>query len=53
MKELIVDNSRKDIIFKSYCYPDKFIEHGSVDELENRYGFSNEEIINYIKQNVK
>lgn len=53
VKELIVDNSRKDIIFKSYCYPDKFIEHGSVDELENRYGFSNEEIINYIKQNVK
>lgn len=53
VKELIVDNELKDIKFKSYCYPDKFIEHGSVSELEDRYGFNNEEIIKYIKKSVK
>ena len=53
VKELLVDNGRKDIKFKSYCYPDKFIEHGSIDELENRYGFNTDEIVSYIKQSVK
>ena len=53
VKELLVDNSRKDIKFKSYCYPDKFIEHGSINELENRYGFNIEEIVSYIINSVK
>ena len=53
VKELLIDNGRKDIKFKSYCYPDKFIEHGSISELEDRYGFNNEEIITYIKNSVK
>ncbi len=53
VKELIVDNKLKDIKFKSYSYPDKFIEHGSVSELEDRYGFNNEDIIEYIKNSVK
>jgi 1-deoxy-D-xylulose-5-phosphate synthase len=53
VKELIVDSSRKDIKFKSYCYPDKFIEHGSINELEDRYGFNIEDIVNYIKHSVK
>mgnify|MGYP003291731307 CR=1 FL=1 len=34
VKELIIDIKLKDVKFKSYCYPDKFIEHGSVNELE-------------------
>ena len=37
VKELIVDNNLKDIQFKSFAYPDKFIEHGSVGELEEKY----------------
>ena len=45
VKELIIDNKLKDVKFKSYCYPDKFIEHGSVNELEDRYGFNNNEIV--------
>ena len=53
VKELIVDNKKKDIKLKSYCYPDKFIEHGSVNELEDKYGFNNEEIVEYIKNSVK
>ena len=37
IKELIVANNLNDIKIKCYAYPDKFIEHGSVEELENRY----------------
>ena len=37
VKELIVDNNLKDINFKSYAYPDEFIRHGSVEELEKIY----------------
>ncbi len=53
VKELIIDNKLKDVKFKSYCYPDKFIEHGSVNELEDRYGFNNNEIVEYIKNSLK
>lgn len=53
VKELLVDNKIKDIKFKSYSYPDKFIEHGSVSELEDRYGFNNDEIVQYIRDSVK
>ena len=53
VRELIVDNKLKDIKFKSYSYPDKFIEHGSVSELEDRYGFNNDEIVQYIRDSVK
>ena len=30
---------------KTYAYPDKFIEHGSVDELEKRYKLDEDTII--------
>ena len=40
VKELIVDNNLQNVEFKSYAYPDKFIQHGTVDELENLYGFN-------------
>ena len=53
VKELLIDNKMKDIKFKSYSYPDKFIEHGSVSELEDRYGFNNDEIVQYIRDSVK
>ena len=37
VKELIADNNLNGISFKSYAYPDEFITHGSVDELEKIY----------------
>lgn len=45
VKELIVDNGLQNIKFKSYAYPDKFIRHGSVEELEKLYGLNVEEEI--------
>lgn len=53
IKELIVDNELLDIRFKSYAYPDKFIEHGSVNQLEDRYGFNTDDIVSYIKNSLE
>ena len=40
VKELIVDNNLQNVKFKAYAYPDKFIQHGTLDELEEIYGFN-------------
>ena len=40
VEELIVENNIQDVKFKKYAYPDEFIRHGTVDELENLYGFN-------------
>ena len=40
VKELIVDNNLQNVKFKAYAYPEKFIQHGTVDELEEIYGFN-------------
>ena len=37
IKETIVDNNLKDIDSIYFAYPDKFIPHGSVSELEKKY----------------
>lgn len=43
VKELIVENSLQNINFQSYAYPDEFIQHGSVEELEKIYGVTGNE----------
>ena len=45
IKELIVDEKLEGINLKTYGYPDKFIEHGSVDELEKRYFLDEDTIV--------
>ena len=37
VKELIIDSNLQNINVTSYAYPDEFIGHGTVDELENLY----------------
>ena len=49
IKELIVENSITDVRIKSFAYPDKFIEHGSIGELEKKYNMDVESIYKYIK----
>ncbi len=49
IKELILDESIQNVKFKAFNYPDKFIEHGSVSELEKTYELDIDSIINYIK----
>ena len=45
VKELIVNNNLQGVKIKSYAYPDEFIKHGSVDELEKIYGLDAENIV--------
>lgn len=37
VKELIIDEKLKDVEIKTYAYPDEFIKHGEVEELEKIY----------------
>ncbi len=50
IKELIVDNHMEDIEIKAYAYPDMFIQHGSVEELEKIYHLDEEDIVEDVQQ---
>ncbi len=50
IKELIIDEKLEDINIKSYAYPDEFIKHGGVEELEKIYGIDEQNIIEDIKK---
>ncbi len=52
IKELIVDNGLHDVKIKSYAYPDEFIEHGSVEQLEKKYGIDEETILKNIQEGI-
>ena len=39
IKELIIDNNIQNVKIKTFAYPDEFIKHGTVEELEKVYGF--------------
>ena len=41
IKELIVDNKLKDINVTTCAYPDEFIQHGTVEELEEMHIWKN------------
>mgnify|MGYP005842234351 CR=1 FL=1 len=53
IKELIVDEKLENINLKTYGYPDKFIEHGNVDELEKRYKLDEETIVNNFLEYIR
>ena len=52
IKELIIDNHMEDVEVKAYAYPDKFIQHGSVDELEKIYGLDEDSIVEDIQKYI-
>lgn len=49
VKELIIDEKIQNVKLQSYAYPDEFIKHGSVEELEKEY----HQDINSIIENVR
>ena len=53
IKELIINKQLEDVKIKCFAYPDEFIKHGSVSELEELYGLDYKNIVNYIKQNIQ
>lgn len=52
IKELIIDENLQGIKLECFAYPDKFIQHGSVQELEEIYGLDEENIIANIKNKI-
>ena len=53
IKELIINKKLEDVKIKCFAYPDEFIKHGSVSELEELYGLDYKNIVNYIKHNIQ
>lgn len=49
IKELVAEENLEGVQIKSFAYPDKFIEHGSIDELEAKYGLDVDTICAYIE----
>ena len=52
IKELIIDENIKDVKIKSFAYPDEFIKHGKVEELEEIYHQDKNSIYKCIKNNI-
>lgn len=53
VKELIVNNNIEGVKIKCFAYPDEFIKHGSVPELEMVYGLDCESIYSFLKKLLK
>lgn len=49
VEECILENNIYNLKMKFYGYPDKYIQHGTVAELEKIYGLDEEKILNDIK----
>ena len=52
VKELLLDN-KLDVNIKTFGYPNKFIKHGSVEDIEKKYGLDTESIYKYVINNFK
>ncbi len=51
VKELIIDNNIRGVKVKAFGYPDDFIQHGSVQELEDLYNLTPNKIAENILNN--
>ena len=52
IKELIVNKKMEKIQMKSFAYPDEFIKHGSVSELEECFGLDSDNIFKFILEKL-
>ena len=53
VKELISEKRVKNVLIKNFGYPDVFVEHGSVQELEELYKVDEKSICKYVKNVLK
>lgn len=53
VQEIIQEESLQEIRIKNYAYPDKYIEHGSVEELEKIYEVDKETIVKKFREEFK
>lgn len=50
IKELLIDNKIEDIKIKNFGYPNVFVKHGTVDEIEKLYGLDIDNILKETKE---
>ena len=50
IENIIIEKRLKDIAFKKYGYPDEFVKHGSVGEIEKKYGLDAESLARDIEK---
>ena len=50
IKELLIDNKRENIKIKNFGYPNVFVKHGTVDEIEKLYGLDIDNILKKTKE---
>lgn len=53
VQEIIQEENLQEIKIKNYAYPDKYIEHGSVEELEKIYEVDKETIVKKFREEFK
>ena len=52
IEDIIVKNNLEGIRLKSFAYPDVYVEHGSVEELEKLYKIDEETIYEFIQSTL-
>ena len=50
IEELIQEEKLKDVIFNKFGYPDRFIKHGKTEEIEEIYGLTEKNIVEYVEK---
>lgn len=53
VNEMIIKNKLENIKLKNFAYPDVFVEHGKVEEIEEKYGLDEISILQFIKSNIE
>lgn len=53
INEMILKNKIANIKIKNFAYPDIFVEHGKVKEIEEKYKLDERNIFQFIKGNIK
>ncbi len=53
VKELMSGKNIPNVIIKTFGYPDVFVEHGTPQELEEKYRVDEKSVYNYIKKQIK
>ena len=53
VKELVSEKNIPNVIIKTFGYPDVFVEHGTPQELEEKYRLDEKSVYNYIKKQIK
>ena len=50
IEELILEENLKNVKFKKFGYPDRFIKHGKTEEIEDIFGLTEKNIVEYVEK---